>query len=148
MASLSSWKNETSNKWNKKKNNRQGRFLDRLSLKHLLLLKWSYQMVKYIWISKSLVNRYIYMSCLVTQLCPVFCNPLNCSSPDSSGHGIFQGTILEWVALSSSTGSFPTYVSANNLIWLFPWCYPSIPQLFKFYQSADTWWHHLCLAPF
>ena len=33
------------------------------------------------------------------------CNPTNCSLPGSSVHGIFQATILEWVAISSSRGS-------------------------------------------
>ena len=41
----------------------------------------------------------------VTQLCPVLCNPMDCSSPGSSVHGIFQARILEWVAISSSRGS-------------------------------------------
>ena len=29
------------------------------------------------------------------------CNPMNCSPPDSSVHGIFQARILEWVAIYS-----------------------------------------------
>ena len=28
------------------------------------------------------------------------CDPMNCSSPDSSVHGIFQARILEWVTIS------------------------------------------------
>ena len=34
-----------------------------------------------------------------------FCNPLNCSLPGSSVHGIFQTKILEWVAISFFRGS-------------------------------------------
>ena len=30
------------------------------------------------------------------------CDPMNCSLPGSSGHGIFQARILEWVAISFS----------------------------------------------
>ena len=30
------------------------------------------------------------------------CNPMNCSLPDSSVHGILQAGILEWVAISLS----------------------------------------------
>ena len=30
------------------------------------------------------------------------CNPMDCSPPGSSVHGIFQARILEWVAISSS----------------------------------------------
>ena len=33
------------------------------------------------------------------------CNPMNCSPPGSSAHGILQAKILEWVAISSSRGS-------------------------------------------
>ena len=32
-------------------------------------------------------------------------NPVNCSLPGSSVHGIFPGKILEWVGISSSRGS-------------------------------------------
>ena len=41
----------------------------------------------------------------VTQSCPTLCNPMDCSPPDSSVHGIFQAEILEWAAISSSRGS-------------------------------------------
>ena len=34
---------------------------------------------------------------LVTQLCPTLCDPMDCSPPDSSVHGISQARILEWV---------------------------------------------------
>ena len=37
---------------------------------------------------------------LVTQLCPTLCDPIDCSPPGSSVHGIFQARILEWVAIS------------------------------------------------
>ena len=39
------------------------------------------------------------------QLCPVLCNPLDCSLPGSSVHGILQARMLKWVAISSSRGS-------------------------------------------
>ena len=41
----------------------------------------------------------------VTQLCPILCDSMDCSSPDSSVHGVFQARILEWMAISSSRGS-------------------------------------------
>ena len=34
----------------------------------------------------------------VAQLCPTLCNPMDCSLPGSSVHGIFQARVLEWVA--------------------------------------------------
>ena len=36
---------------------------------------------------------------LVTQSCPTLCNPMDCSLPGSSVHGIFQARILEWVVI-------------------------------------------------
>ena len=33
------------------------------------------------------------------------CNPMDCSLPGSSIHGIFQARVLEWVAISFSRGS-------------------------------------------
>ena len=44
--------------------------------------------------------------CLVAQSCPTLCDPMDCSPPGSSVHGILQVKILEWVAISSSRGSF------------------------------------------
>ena len=40
---------------------------------------------------------------LVTQSC--LCDPLDCSPPGSTVHGILQATILEWVAIPFSRGS-------------------------------------------
>ena len=42
---------------------------------------------------------------LVAQLCLTLCDPMDCSLPGSSVHGIFQVKILEWVAISFSRGS-------------------------------------------
>ena len=40
------------------------------------------------------------------QSCPTLCDPMDCSLPGSSVHGILQARILEWVAMPSSRGSF------------------------------------------
>ena len=42
---------------------------------------------------------------LVAQLCATLCNPMDCSLPSSSVHGILQARILEWVAILFSRGS-------------------------------------------
>ena len=42
----------------------------------------------------------------VAQLCPTLWDPMVCSLPDSSIHGIFQARILDWVALPSA-GDLP-----------------------------------------
>ena len=41
----------------------------------------------------------------VAQSCPTLCDPMDCSPPASSVHGILQARILEWVAISFSRGS-------------------------------------------
>ena len=41
----------------------------------------------------------------VTQSCLTLCDPVDCSLPGSSVHGILQARILEWVAISFSRGS-------------------------------------------
>ena len=38
----------------------------------------------------------------VTQLCPTLRNPMDCSLPGSSVHGIFQARVLEWGAIAFS----------------------------------------------
>ena len=42
---------------------------------------------------------------LVAQLFLTLCDPMNCSPPGSSVHGMLQARILEWVAMLSSRGS-------------------------------------------
>ena len=38
----------------------------------------------------------------VTQSCPTLSNPMDCSLPGSSVHGIFQARVLEWGAIAFS----------------------------------------------
>ena len=56
-------------------------------------------------------------SCLVAQSCLTPCDPVDCSSPV---HGLLQIRILEWVAISSSSGSSwprdPTRISCMSCI--------------------------------
>ena len=41
------------------------------------------------------------------QLCPNLCDPMDCSPPGSSVHGILQARILEWASVPFSRGSSP-----------------------------------------
>ena len=41
----------------------------------------------------------------VAQLCLTLCDPMDCSLPRSSVHGIFQAGVLQWVAISFSRAS-------------------------------------------
>ena len=42
---------------------------------------------------------------LVTQSRPALCNPMDCSPPGFSVHGILQARILEWIAIPFSRGT-------------------------------------------
>ena len=42
---------------------------------------------------------------LVPQSCPTLCDPMDCSPPGSSVHGLLQARILEWIAIPFSRGS-------------------------------------------
>ena len=58
--------------------------------------------------------------CSVAQSCPTLCDPMNCSLPGSSVHGILQPRILEWVAISYSRGSSqPEYLMSPALTGVF-----------------------------
>ena len=45
----------------------------------------------------------------VAQLCPTLCNPMDCSLPGSSVHGIVQARVLEWGAIAFSNANPSTY---------------------------------------
>ena len=64
----------------------------------------------------------------VAQSCPTLCNPMDCSLPGSSIHGILQARILEWVAISFSKLSKNMDANSSELA-------------FKSYQQQ-------CLIPF
>ena len=50
----------------------------------------------------ALVNEWM---CVHALLCPNLCDPMDCSPPVSSVHGILQARMLEWVVISFSRGS-------------------------------------------
>ena len=47
----------------------------------------------------------------VAQSCPTLSDPMDCSLPGSSVHGIFQARVLEWGAIAFSSG--PLYPTLN-----------------------------------
>ena len=67
------------------------------------------------WVQEGWKVSGIYRCCSGAHLHPTLWDPMDCSPPGSSVHGILQARILEWVAISSSRGSsWPrdwTYVS-------------------------------------
>ena len=51
----------------------------------------------------------------VSQSCPTLCDPMDCSPPGSSVHGIFQARVLEWGAIAFSKFYVPpcnSYIEA------------------------------------
>ena len=46
-----------------------------------------------------------YVICVHVQSCLTLCNPMDCSPPTSSVHGVLQARTLEWVAMSFTMGS-------------------------------------------
>ena len=65
---------------------------------------------------------------LLAQLCLTHYDPMSCSPPSSSAHGILQARILEWVAIASSRGSSQlrdwiriSYIGRWILYCLSPW---------------------------
>ena len=81
--------------------------------------------------------------CVVAQSCLTLSNPMDCSPPDSSVHGILQGSLLEWVAISFSRGSSqPSWLT--TLQWFqgdsegtqpYIYMYPFSPKL-PFHQGC------------
>ena len=61
-------------------------------------------------------------ACSVTHLCLTLCDPMDCRPLGSSVHGIFQASILEWVAISYSRGSYHSkdwtpITSVSCIVW-------------------------------
>ena len=46
------------------------------------------------------------------QSCPTLCDPMDCSLPGFSVHGILQARTLEWVAIS-----FSMSILVSNITW-------------------------------
>ena len=44
----------------------------------------------------------VFLLCMLSQSCQTLCDPLDCSPPGSSVHGIFQARVLEWSAITFS----------------------------------------------
>ena len=57
----------------------------------------------------------------VAQSCPALSDPMDCSLPGSSVHGIFQARVLEWGAIAFSDASEgQVFVHYVNVSWAGP----------------------------
>ena len=67
------------------------------------------------------------VTCVQAQLHLTLWNPMDCSPPGSSVHGICQSRILVWVAISYSRGIFLTQGLNLRIVHLFHWQADSLP---------------------
>ena len=68
----------------------------------------------------------------VSQSCPTLSDPMDCSLPGSSVHGIFQARVLEWGAIALSVPHFylPTKMNSSN--------FPSVGFNFNSFPSPNS----------
>ena len=68
----------------------------------------------------------------VAQSCPTLCDPMDCSLPGSSIHGIFQARVLEWgaIAFSAAVPRLKKMVSMED-------AGPVLPHLTMFQQKLN-----------
>ena len=57
----------------------------------------------------------------VAQLCPTLSDPMDCSLPGSSVHGIFQARVLEWGAIAFSKGQSNIPSPKDSCAWYSTW---------------------------
>ena len=61
----------------------------------------------------------------IAQSCPTLSDPMNCRSPGSSIHGIFQARVLEWGAIAFSMKNSIQFRSVQSLshvqLFVIPW---------------------------
>ena len=69
----------------------------------------------------------------VTQSCPTLSDPMDCSLPGSSVHGIFQARVLEWGAIAFSAGHLVlSKISIRDLVHT---------KMSLIFSSFQTIWH-------
>ena len=86
----------------------------------------------------------MYVLCvLVAQSCPTLCDPMDCSPPGFSVHGILQARILEWISIPFSRGTSQSRIE--------PWSPVSQADLYRLsyrevcgFCHTLTWISHGC----
>ena len=74
-----------------------------MSLSYTAVGKWNQTVCLKI-VGQFLIN-WSHAHAQLLQSCPTLCDPMDCSPPGSSVHGILQARILEWVVMPSFRGS-------------------------------------------
>ena len=87
----------------------------------------------------------------VVQSCPTLSNPMDCSLPGSSAHGIFQARVLEWGAIAFShmymciTGLLCCTVETNTTLYI---NYIPIKKIETNKLNTTKWYKKLALDMF
>ena len=77
----------------------------------------------------------------VAQLCPTPCDPMGCSLPGSSTHGIFQARVLEWGAIAFSDLETESEVAQSCLTLCNPVnCSPPGSSIYGILQARIQEW--------
>ena len=85
------------------------------------------QRVRHDW-GTSLSLSWVWVLCLITQLCLTLCELMDDSQPGFSVHGIIRARILEWVVIFSSRGcSWPRDHTCLSCVLLLLWQLDSLP---------------------
>ena len=71
----------------------------------------------------------------VAQSCLALYDPMDCSPPGSSVHGILQARVLEWVAIC-------TYIERVNVKQSSSSCWPWVVAFVCLLFCWHTWWEH------
>ena len=113
------------------------------------MMDWAQMENKSIQSQNSLSTRTKEKWVLVTQSCPTLCDPMDCSPPGSSVHGILQARILELAAMPFSRGSSQsrdwTQVSFIAGGFFTTWATKKAPNTWKIHADI-VFWHRYVLA--
>ena len=83
----------------------------------------------------------------VIQSCPTLSDPMDCSLPCSSIHGIFQARVLEWGAIAFSAMEYYSAIKKSELMPLAAtWMDLEIVTLSEVTQTEKDRYHTISLA--
>ena len=94
----------------------------------------------------------------VAQSCPTLSDPMDCSPPGSSIHGIFQARVLKWGAIAFSECLLYSTINVNcsnaesflhvhkNFFYLTETCYKSRDDKFRLCSSFVIESYYLCTS--
>ena len=67
----------------------------------------------------------------VAQSCLILSDPMDCSLPDSSIHGIFQARVLEWGAIAFSDKNVLGFYKCNYRFYIVEICHLILEYILK-----------------